>query len=110
MGELRDLTSTLRSFSESLTSIEDCMVVVLRNSEQESDWRHEQRNAEQQNLYRAELQAKALKQVQEACGAISHKLVELVERLDAQAQTRLEDTKELKRRVRALEGDEVTQT
>jgi hypothetical protein len=112
MSELRDLTGAFRAFDKRLTSVEELLLVIVRNSEQESEWRHEQRNRAQiTDSERAEterLSALAIKQVQEACGGISHKLAEVVERLDNQASTRLSDVKELRDRVRQLELDRVS--
>lgn len=111
MSELRDLTDALRALDNRLRGVEDCLLVILRDSQQQSEWRHlEKTRAQIADGLRYE-QELAMKQVQEACGAISHKLVEVVERLDNQAATRLEDVKELKRRVGDLEaasGEEVT--
>jgi len=114
MSELRDLTAALRSIADRQTGIEECLLIVLRNSEQESDWRHEQRSIEQRRQLEGEERDRAMKQVQEACGSISHKLAEVVERLDNQASTRLSDVRGLSERVgkleRARDDDEVTQT
>lgn len=103
MSELRDLTAALRAFDKRITSVEDCLLVLVRNSEQETEWRHEQRGIAQRHQLEGEERDRALKQVQEACGAISHKLAEVVERLDNQASTRLSDVKELRDRVRDIE-------
>ena len=111
MSELRDLTAALRATNGRLDGLEECMVVLLRNSVQESDWRHEIRGIEQRRQLEGEERDRALKQVQEACGAISHKLAELIERLDNQASVRLSDVKELRGRVNKLEekaGEEFT--
>jgi hypothetical protein len=111
VSELRALTKALRSLDSRITGIEDCLVVVLRNSEQESDWRHEQRNLVHAANQEREEQVRAMKQVQDACSAISHKLVHLVERIESLAANQWASDKELRKRVRALEsGDEVTQT
>lgn len=90
MSELRALTKAFRSLDSRITGIEDCLVVVLRNSEE---------------------QVRAIKQVQEACGAISSRLVHLVERIESLAANQWASDKELRKRMRELEtGDEVTQT
>lgn len=124
MSELRDLTSALASFSGSMSAIEECLVVLLRNSAQESDWRHQQQNLAQQEAFREGLRDKAfdqlekgLKQLGEFQGALWKYLGDLDERQTQLANTRHEDVKELKARVHKLEGkfpsdrpeDEVTQ-
>jgi uncharacterized FlaG/YvyC family protein len=112
MSELRDLTAALRAVSNRITSVENCMLVLVRNSEQEAEWRHQQRNREMMAVGEREAQERATQQVQEACGAISHKLFELVERFDNQAAVRLQDVRALSGRVRKLEeadgAEEVT--
>lgn len=110
MSDLRAITAALRAFATRLTSIEECLVVVLRNSEQESDWRHEQRNMAHADGLRQAEQLRALKQVEEFQGALWKYLAGLDERLEALSRTRFDDVRELKARVRALEEDEVTQT
>jgi hypothetical protein len=104
----------MRSLANGQALIQDCLLVVLRNSEQQADWRHEQRGIEQRRLGDQEQQELAMKQVQDACGAISHRLAEVVERLDNQASTRRSDVRGLSARVgeieRKLGVDEVTQT
>lgn len=81
----------------------------MRNSQQQADWRHEQRNRAQLDDGLREERERAIAQVQKACGDIDRKIAELVERLDNQAATRLADVKELRERVRNLEtGEEVT--
>lgn len=111
MSELRALTKALRSLDSRITGIEDCLVVVLRNSEQEADWRHEQRNAAHAYGLEREDQVRAMKQVQDACGAISNRLLHLVERIESLAANQWASDKELRKRLRDLEsGDEVTKT
>jgi hypothetical protein len=114
MSELRDLTAAMRALANSQTLTQECLLVLLRNSEQQSDWRHEHRGIEQRKQLEQEEQQRALKQVQEACGSISHKLAEVVERLDNQSATRLSDVRGLSSRVAELErkagADEVTQS
>lgn len=111
MSELRDLTSALRAIDNRVTGVENCLIVLLRDSQQQAEWRHQQRNrAAIDEGLRGE-QERAMLQVQEACGAISHKLAEVVDRLDNQAEVRLSDVKELRARVRNLEsGEEVTKS
>lgn len=109
MSELRDIAEALRSFGNRLTSVEDCLVILVRDSQQQSEWRHDQKGRAMSEDLLQEEREKALKQVQITCGSISHRLAEVVERLDNQAATRLSDVKELRLRVRALEHpDEVT--
>lgn len=124
MSDLRDLTSALASFSGSMTSIEECLVVLLRNSEQESDWRHQQQNDAQQEVFRESIRKdafeqmeKAIKQLGEFQGALWAYLGELDGQQKQQAKTRHEDVSELKQRLHKLEtrvpsdppDDEVTQ-
>lgn len=116
MSELRDLTGALRALGTRMSSIEDCLLIVLRNSEQESQWRHEQRNAAQRELLQQSTRDRAIKQIEEFQGALWKYLAQLDERLSALAVTRVDDVKALSRRVRGLEekaggevSDEVTQ-
>lgn len=111
MSDLRHLTAAFRSFAARMAAIEDCLVIVLRNSEQESDWRHEQRNIEQIRKGDLEELVRATKQSQEFQGALWKYLAKLDERLEALASTRHEDVKKLSQRVRKLEAgdEEVTQ-
>jgi hypothetical protein len=113
MSELRDLTAALRSFDKRLNSVEQCLVILVRNSQQQAEWRHDQKNrAIVEEGLRLESE-RAMLQVQEACGAISHKLAEVVERLDNQVSTRLSDVKGLSSRVGLIENQlqlEVTKT
>ena len=116
MSELRDLTAAMRSFDKRLTSVEACLITITRNSNQEAEWRHNQKNRALINDGVQLENERAMAQVQEACGAISHKLAEVVERLDNLGATRLSDVKELRERTRQLElrmplpNDEVTKT
>jgi hypothetical protein len=64
MSELRDLTAALRSIANRQTGIEECLLVLVRNSEQQADWRHEQRGIEQRRTLEDAEQAAAIKQVQ----------------------------------------------
>jgi hypothetical protein len=109
MSELRDLTNALRAIDKRLSGVERCLLVVIRNSEQQAEWRHEQRNRAQIEDGLQSARERAIQQVQSACGAISHKLAEVVERLDNQAATYLANEREIRNRVRQLEtGEEVT--
>ncbi len=114
MSELRDLTLALRSFDRRLMAAEECLILLVRESQQSAQWRHIQKGrAMVEDGYRSE-QERAMMQVQEACGAISHKLAEFNERLDNQSSTRLSDVRGLNERVRQIElqlpkpTDEVT--
>lgn len=112
MSELRDLTSALRSLDRRVSSVEECLLELVRDSRQATDWRHQQRNRVMLDDERREGQERAMIQVQEACGAISHRLAEVAERLDNQVATRQSDVKWLGSRVRELElkaGTEVTE-
>jgi hypothetical protein len=116
VSELRDLTAALRAFDKRITSVEECLLVLVRNSEQESEWRHEQRNAAQREILQQEARGRAIKQVEEFQGALWKYLGQLDERLSALALTRVDDVRALSQRVRDLEAksggevsDEVTQ-
>ena len=116
MSELRDLTSALRSIDKRLASHEECLVILVRNSAQQAQWRHDQKNrAVIEDGIRLESE-RAMLQVQETCGAIAHKLVEVFERLENQSSTRLSDVKGLRERVSQIElqlpnlQEEVTKT
>lgn len=110
MSELRDLTAALRALGTRLTSIEECMVIVLRNSEQEADWRHQQRNEAHVAGQQREEMTRSLKQVEEFQGALWKYLGKLDERLELAEQTRHDDVRSLSDRVRKLEPeDEITQ-
>lgn len=96
MSEFRDLTMALRSLSNRLTAVEDCMIVLVRNSEQEREWRHEQRNRTMiDDLREAEKEA-ALKQIQDFMGLLNDRFENFV-------ATRFEDIKGLNSRVREIE-------
>jgi len=103
MSEFRDLTIALRSLSNRQVAIEDCMVVLVRNSEQEKEWRHEQRNRASVEDGRIAEREQALQQLQEWMGPVNDKLQELVDRFDNFVQTRFTDVKTLHDRVRDLE-------
>lgn len=105
MSELRDLTAALRTFDKRLTSIEDCLVVLLRDSQQQSEWRHFQKNEAMITSGEKEEQRIAMLQLQEACGALSHKLFEFNDRLDVYSKLRQDDLRSLNTRVRLLESD-----
>lgn len=110
MSELRDLTAAMRSLANGQALIQDCLLVVLRNSEQQADWRHEQRGIEQRRVLQDDERDRALKQVEEFQGALWKYLGKLDERLETLAAVRHDDVKALSERVRALEPDEeVTQ-
>lgn len=113
MSELRDTTAALRSFDKRLNSIEECLLVLVRNSEQQSEWRHEQRNEAQKAVLRHDAAERAMKQVQDACGAISHKVAEVVQRIENLAAMQFEGSKAINERVRQVElqqppSDEIT--
>jgi hypothetical protein len=114
MSELRDLTLALRAFDKRFMSIEDCLLELVRDSKQQSEWRHLQKNRAQTDDGLQLQREKAILQVQEACGAISSKLAEFSERLETLATVRGDDVRELKGRLNSLEtrvkGEEVTQT
>lgn len=103
MSELRDLTQALRSFDKRLASIEDCLVVLVRDSQQQADWRHEQKNRKTVEMALEEERDRTMQQVQKACGALNYELTGINERLDAHSRTRLEDVKSLNARVGKLE-------
>jgi|KBSMisStaDraftv2_1062788.scaffolds.fasta_scaffold134806_5 hypothetical protein len=105
MSEFRDLTVALRSLSDRMTTIEDCMLVLVRNSEQEKDWRHEQRNIAMVTKGEAEEREQALLQIQQWMGPVNDNLNELVERFDNFVATRFTDVKSLNDRVRDLEQE-----
>ena len=112
MSELRDLTVALRAFDKRMIGIEECLLLLVRDSQQQSEWRHDQKNQVMLDKGLHEEQEIAMKQVQEACGAVSHKLFEFSDRLDNYARTRLDDVKGLNARIGMIEGklqdDEVT--
>ena len=107
MSELRDLTAALRAQSARMTDTQECLLVVLRNSEQEAVWRHEQRNANPR-LALDEL-VKSLKQLENFQEALWKYLGKLDDRQENIEKTRHADISEVKARLRALEKDEVTQ-
>ncbi len=106
MSELRALTAALRTFAARIASVEDCLVVLLRNSEQEADWRHEQRNKVHADGQQREEILRSLKQVEEFQGALWKYLGKLDERQEAADKTRHDDIKEVKDRLHALESDQ----
>ena len=103
MSEFRDLTVALRTLSNRLVAVEDCMVLLVRNSEQEKEWRHEQRNRASVEDGRIAEREQALQQLQEWMGPVNDGLRELVERFDNFVNTRYSDMKGLNDRVRDLE-------
>jgi hypothetical protein len=103
MSEFRDLTVALRTLSNRLTTIEDCMLVLVRNSEQEKDWRHEQRNLAMVQKGESEERERALLQVQEWMGSVNDNLNGLIQRFDNFVATRQTDVKGLNDRVHYLE-------
>lgn len=106
MSELRDVTSALRALGNRMSSIEDCLLILLRNSEQQADWRHEQRNAAQREELRRAAQARALKQVEEFQSALWDYLARLDERLKNLVIARHDDVKALSERIKGLEPEE----
>lgn len=106
MSELRDLTSALRAQSARLTAIEECLTIVLRNSQQEAEWRHQQRNDAHTQVLEREEQRRQFKQLEEFQGALWKYLGKLDERQELLAKTRHDDVKTLSERVRKLEPDE----
>lgn len=106
MSELRDLTAALRSVAARQTGIEECLLVLLRNSEQERDWRHEQRGIAQRRQGEWEERERSFKQVEEFQGALWKYLGKLDERLEALAAVRHDDVRALSERVQALEPPE----
>lgn len=113
MSELRDLAAALRAFDKRLTSVEDCLLVLVRNSEQQAEWRHAQRNAAQVERGEREARQRSLAQLQEFQGALWNYLGKLDEKLEALSKTRHDDVTELKRRMHSIEekvgGEEITQ-
>ncbi len=110
MSELRDLTAALRAQYQRLSAIEECLTIVLRNSQQEAEWRHQQRNDASVRELEREEQRRSFKQLEEFQGALWKYLGKLDERLEALAKTRHDDVKSLSERVRKLEPEEeVTQ-
>jgi hypothetical protein len=95
----RDIAHAFTTLGDRLTSIETCLVQLSRDSAQQSDWRHEQRNHEQAaKLFREET-SKNIRQIQIWMGSFSDKLTELVEALRVVRAVRHEDV----RRINALE-------
>lgn len=116
MSELRDLTAALRAQSRRLDSFGESLILLLRDSAQQSEWRHQQRNDEHMRkaerkelLDTLEAMQKGLKQVEMFQSALWTYLGKLDERQELLAKTRHEDIREVKLRLRALEDDEVTQ-
>lgn len=114
MSELRDLTQALRIFDRRLTGIEECLVVLMRDSQQQAEWRHVEKNRAMMFDGLMEERDLAVKQVHDAQGTIIDQLSEIVERLEALSTTRLNDVKVLSQRVRDLEeragNEEVTKS
>ncbi len=110
MSELRDLATAFRATNSRLDSIEDCLLVLLRNSVQEADWRHHQRNEAAIRVAEREEILRAIKQVENFQDALWKYLGKLDERLEELAKTRHEDISEVKSRLHNLEynSDEVT--
>ena len=113
MSELRDLTAALRAFDKRITGVEECLLLLVRDSQQQSEWRHEQKNSSQKdNLFLTEM-SKTLAQLEAFQGSLWNYLATLDGKLVALANTRLEDVKALNKRVGVVEEkvgiEEVTQ-
>lgn len=111
MSELRDLTIVLRAFDKRLSGAEDILLVLLRDSKQQSEWRHEQRNRAMVEDGLREGQEQAMLQVQQECASINTQLGELVAQLDSYSRLRQEDVRRLNIRIGQLENpEEVTKS
>ena len=113
MSELRDVATAMRATSKRLDTFAEAMTILLRDSGQQAEWRHQQRNevAIREGLQEAQLDQldsfqRALKQMETFSASLWKYLGKLDERLELLATTRHEDVSELKRRLRALEPTE----
>ncbi len=96
MSELRDLTAAMTAFSQRMSSIEDCLISLMRDSQQQSEWRHQQKNMAVADNGR--------------WGELAKQVADIHDELKALSTIRFEDVRELKKRVRDLESpEEVTQ-
>ena len=95
MSEFRDLTLALRSIHDSMTSIEECLVLLVRDSSQQSEWRHDQRNSATVTEGRWIETKESLKGIRQEITSIR--------------ETHFDAVKELRGRVRDIEtGEEIT--
>ncbi len=106
MSELRDLTSAMRALSAYMGSITDCMVVLVRDSQQQTKWRHDQKNLAVIEEGRWDGQERAMLQIQNNMAALSTRVVEVHDELRTLQTIRFEDVKELKDRLRKREEAE----
>lgn len=111
MSELRDLTQALRIFDRRLTGIEDCLVVLMRDSQQQAEWRHTEKNRAMLFDGLMEERDLAMQEVQRSLGVVHDRLSGISDQVVALSTTRLNDVKVLSQRLRTLEeraGDEET--
>lgn len=108
MGELRDLAAALRAFDKRMTTAEECLLLLVRNSEQEAQWRHEQRGIEQRRQLEGEEQERAMLQVQRELGTVNRALLEISDRLDNYAATRQADVHRIHKLEQERPGEEIT--
>jgi hypothetical protein len=104
MSELKDVTSALRAIHNETILVQDCLLILVRDSQQQAEWRHAQKNRAMVEDLERDQREGAILQIQTWCGDFSRKLGELVERLDGQAQTRRDDVRALSGRLGQLEA------
>ena len=116
MSELRDLSAALRAQSKRMKSFGDALVVLLRDSAQQTEWRHEQRNAEQVRQLEQKSLHESLETLRKTVDQVSNfqaALWEYLGKLDGQVESlgkiRQDDIQALSARISRLEPeDEVT--
>ncbi len=99
MSDLRDNAAALRAMNSRMTTIEECLLTVLHKMETEEGWREEAKKAAEQ----ASQFEKALGQTQNFFKEILHQFTGLKDQLDNLSATRLDDVKDIKRRMWHLE-------
>ena len=112
MSDLRDIATAMRATSKRLNSFGEAIVILLRDSAQQTEWRHQQKNAAtirdgQHQLVLDQLETMRVnqKQLGEFCAKLWDYLGRLDEREELGRKTRHDDLVEMKRRLRALESD-----
>lgn len=112
MSDLRDITMAMRATSKRLNSFGEALIILLRDSAQQTEWRHQQKNdavirAAQHQLILDQLETMRVnqRQLEEFSAKLWDYLGRLDEREELGRRTRHDDLKEMKSRLHALESD-----
>jgi len=105
VSEFRDLTLAMRAMHDSMTSIEHCLAILVRDSAQQTKWRHDQKNLSVIDTGRWEAQERATSEVQTAVSSLMKTSFEIREEMRTLRDTQFDGAKELRGRVRRLEDN-----